>query len=194
MFAGTQTLIQALQAVPWDEDPEEGSDIGDVDSGSDSGAVPAAPGPLSSSIHTIHRPVARAKRGDSLLATPMPAHKPNAGMPEYFTRQDAYESSPSETDDEMDDEIEDGLDFDISAPNTPGTNEIPTQSRPDHARGPVKRTNMSRAGSLATVRLMRRARLAEKLREVFELPEVNEVVAGTLNLTIKSNTSVYSSR
>ncbi|KZT36038.1 UDP-Glycosyltransferase/glycogen phosphorylase [Sistotremastrum suecicum HHB10207 ss-3] len=36
---------------------------------------------------------------------------------------------------------------------------------------------MSRAGSLATVRLMRRARLAEKLREVFELTEVNEVVA-----------------
>jgi hypothetical protein len=37
----------------------------------------------------------------------------------------------------------------------------------------------SRSGSMATVRLQRRARLAEKLKEVFELEAIKEVWAGT---------------
>lgn len=35
-----------------------------------------------------------------------------------------------------------------------------------------------RAGSMATVRVQRRAKLASKLREVFDLDDIHEVVAG----------------
>lgn len=36
----------------------------------------------------------------------------------------------------------------------------------------------SRSGSMGTVKLQRRSRLAEKLRDVFELQGIHEVVAG----------------
>lgn len=36
-----------------------------------------------------------------------------------------------------------------------------------------------RAGSLATVRFVRRARLAEKLKEVYDLEDIKEVWAGS---------------
>jgi sterol 3beta-glucosyltransferase len=40
-----------------------------------------------------------------------------------------------------------------------------------------KRTAMARSGSMATVRLQRRAKLAEKLKDVFELKDIDEVWA-----------------
>lgn len=40
-----------------------------------------------------------------------------------------------------------------------------------------RRMMMSRTGSMATVRLQRRARLAEKLKDVFELKDIDEVWA-----------------
>jgi hypothetical protein len=40
-----------------------------------------------------------------------------------------------------------------------------------------RRTVMTRSGSMATVRLQRRARLAEKLKDVFELKDIDEVWA-----------------
>ena len=43
----------------------------------------------------------------------------------------------------------------------------------------------SRSGSMATVRQNRRAQLAEKLRDVFELSNINEVVAGELARSIE---------
>ena len=36
----------------------------------------------------------------------------------------------------------------------------------------------ARSGSMGTVKIQRRARLAEKLREVFDVPGIEEVVAG----------------
>lgn len=36
----------------------------------------------------------------------------------------------------------------------------------------------TRSGSMATVKVQRRARLAEKLRDIFELPGISEVIAG----------------
>lgn len=39
-----------------------------------------------------------------------------------------------------------------------------------------------RSGSMATVKLKRRTKLAEKLKEIFELEDIQEVVAGTSNL------------
>lgn len=44
--------------------------------------------------------------------------------------------------------------------------------------GRSQRIAMSRTASLATVRLKRRARLAEKLKDVFGLNAIEEVVAG----------------
>lgn len=43
---------------------------------------------------------------------------------------------------------------------------------------------MRRSTSLATVKLQRRARLAEKLKEVFDVKEVTEVIAGSYSSTI----------
>lgn len=40
-----------------------------------------------------------------------------------------------------------------------------------------RRTAMTRSGSMATVRLQRRAKLAEKLKDVFELKDIDEVWA-----------------
>jgi hypothetical protein len=42
----------------------------------------------------------------------------------------------------------------------------------------LERMKVSRTGSMATVRLQRRAQLAEKLTEVFELPGIDEVRGG----------------
>ena len=54
--------------------------------------------------------------------------------------------------------------------------------RSAHSTGRDKDTesisSQLRKPSMATVRLKRRARLAEKLREVFELKDIEEVVAG----------------
>ncbi|EEB91498.1 hypothetical protein MPER_10133 [Moniliophthora perniciosa FA553] len=67
MRAGTQTLIQALQALPWTADPDNDDEvldqglphISDEDGSEDEGQTKK---PLASSIHTIHRPVARSMR------------------------------------------------------------------------------------------------------------------------------------
>ncbi len=40
------------------------------------------------------------------------------------------------------------------------------------------KSHTSRSGSMATVKLQRRARLAEKLREIFEISGIEEVIAG----------------
>lgn len=42
----------------------------------------------------------------------------------------------------------------------------------------VPRLHPQRQGSMATVKLQRRARLAEKLREIFEVKGIEEVIAG----------------
>jgi len=48
---------------------------------------------------------------------------------------------------------------------------------PDGSNILPRRTAMPRSGSMATVRLQRRAKLAEKLKEVFELKDIDEVWA-----------------
>jgi sterol 3beta-glucosyltransferase len=47
--------------------------------------------------------------------------------------------------------------------------------RPD---GPMGNVMMRRSTSLATVKVQRRAKLAEKLKEVFDVKELQEVIAG----------------
>lgn len=43
----------------------------------------------------------------------------------------------------------------------------------------MRRRAPSRTGSITTVKVTRRTRLAEKLKEIFDLEAINEVLAGT---------------
>lgn len=152
---GTQTLIQALQAIPW-SDVEEGPNDKDDSDENDADHKPAFT--LSSSIHTIHRPVARI-------------HK----------RSKAAAPIASSDDDSSIEEEED--DFDIQAPPlgvaAASPLHITTSTQP--TKGPTSmsdsRTMMRRTTSLATVKVQKRAKLAEKLKAVFEIAEIEEVTA-----------------
>ncbi|TFL03583.1 hypothetical protein BDV98DRAFT_649078 [Pterulicium gracile] len=154
--AGTQSLIQALQALPWSEGSDDSSSD---DAGTDEGAEP-----LASSLHTIHRPVARSRR--TALAHP--------GFEQHPIHESIVEAS-EESESDMNE------DFDQHTPR------ISHASPPMHAKAPPAlartgtvmnpRNSMTRTGSMATVRLQRRARLAEKLRDIFELDGIEEVWA-----------------
>lgn len=120
-------------------------------------------GPLASSLHTIHRPLARSRRSD---------------LPSLSVRLQRVDSDPEES--IADNEAETG-DFE----RTPK----PVHSIPDAIRAVAplappgesgvlpRRMAMSRNGSMATVRLQRRAKLAEKLQDVFDLKDITEVRA-----------------
>ncbi|KZP00758.1 glycosyltransferase family 1 protein [Calocera viscosa TUFC12733] len=147
--AGTQTLIQALQAIPWaDEDGNEdglpesvASDPEDTDA--------EANFTMTSSIHTIHRPVARMRR--------------LTGSPQASPIGPSMAHIDSDQEQESPDEMEEAEDFEIGP--APGITVAP--SRP---------TNL-RSQSLATVKLQRRGKLAQKLRDVFGLDDIEEVLA-----------------
>jgi len=47
-----------------------------------------------------------------------------------------------------------------------------------HLAASIRRRTASRSGSMATVKVNRRARLAEKLREIFDIDVLSEVWAG----------------
>ena len=49
---------------------------------------------------------------------------------------------------------------------------------PDIDRMALLRRSMTRTSSLATVRIKRRTRLADKLKDIFGLNEIREVIAG----------------
>ncbi|KAG1866385.1 hypothetical protein C8R48DRAFT_704904 [Suillus tomentosus] len=173
MRAGTQTLIQALQAIPWadvsDQDDDHTNVItphGDEDSDEDSGALPMA-----SSIHAIYRPVARSRRTEASLssrtALPLP--------------EEDHESSDGDLDvTGLSEEDADAEDFEAT---TPRPADLP---KPEHVMpelstvfrpGVHMRRRTSYAGSITTVKVGRRARLAEKLKEIFELNAIDEVLA-----------------
>ncbi|KAG8901744.1 Sterol 3-beta-glucosyltransferase [Tulasnella sp. 408] len=217
MRAGTQTLIQALQAIPWEEDRDEDTASSErpslgarrasaVSSGSDDDDDEGRRDFMASSIHAIYRPVARSNRG-----TPATA-RPNKGKSRLSVPTEGYFSptSESEAPDELDDlEEESHEDFDLAAaaarppplplaakydPTAPSpattsysgsirllapegrTSPAPLVASPISGI-PPKLNLPNRQDSLATVRMKRKARLAEKLREVFGLREVEEVIA-----------------
>lgn len=115
---------------------------------------------LSSSIHTIHRPVARIRRRSTAVATA------------------SSEGSSIEEEEEGD------FDPQVStiAPGSEGPASTGTGTPPD--RTPATNGMMRRSTSLATIKVQKRARLAEKLKEVFEVNEVEEVIAGTSSLKL----------
>jgi sterol 3beta-glucosyltransferase len=233
MRAGTQALIQALQAIPWTDDPEaehehdlapasdEQEDertpgtATELDSDSNDDANGAGGLAMASSIHTIHRPVARKQRTKD--AVPIPGqsslgrrrlHKPKAER----SIGEEYGEDESESEQEREDDLDSEDDFEteqvpIRPPSSSSAHSTPKVGLPtiaerigremaqqDKGKGKEKEgapsakdrveslrarsgSVASRSGSMATVRVKRRARLADKLRDVFELPGITEVVA-----------------
>jgi sterol 3beta-glucosyltransferase len=181
MRAGTQTLIQALQALPWatnssSDNEEDGHDIGTGESDSDEETPTrkqnfsiheASPTyflrsvkRLASSIHTIHRPLARSQR------VPIPdAFNTNARPPK---KKRVNLEDVSSDDDDMENDFED-------TPRITGA--VPSQFIKDSTTGEEDPTQ-ERGGSLPTIRLHRRMHLAEKLKQVFELEDIHEVLTG----------------
>ncbi|KAG8833095.1 Sterol 3-beta-glucosyltransferase [Serendipita sp. 399] len=156
---GTQTLIQALQAIPWAESEEGTNDREDSDE--NDADKPAFT--LSSSIHTIHRPVARIHRQTTVAFAEEPE-----------------EESPVEEDED-----------DFDAQGTPlGEPRMVSGGTPQAETLPAREL-LRRASSMATIKVQRRAKLAEKLKDVFDVPEIEEVITGP-SMSGKSISSTHS--
>ncbi|EGO02719.1 glycosyltransferase family 1 protein [Serpula lacrymans var. lacrymans S7.3] len=174
MRAGTQTLIQALQALPWTDEPgdEDGSNAApQLDSDSEEGTSGEYYNRMASSIHAIYRPVARSRRVD--------ASAPLAGLRGHLSTRTVQEGpyfSEGMVNSEDDGEVED---FEAVTPR-------PAAHRPEYIKSQppsssvvseaFERNAYSRTGSMTTVRVQRRTRLAEKLKEVFDLNDIDEVL------------------
>ncbi|KAF8592020.1 glycosyltransferase family 1 protein [Ramaria rubella] len=172
MRAGTQTLIQALQAIPWEETDR---DDGDGASGSEDERADAEDegGPvLASSIHTIYRPIARIRRGD----TPFISQTPGQDG-EYFGYSRGLVEQGQEQEQILEELIEDDFEPDSTAQGSSLKDATLAPPEVKTEESPARRGPMLRAGSMATVRVQRRAKLAFKLQEVFELDDIKEVVA-----------------
>jgi hypothetical protein len=105
---------------------------------------------LSSSIHTIHRPMAHIRRRSTAVTT-----------------ASSGDSSIEEEEGDFDPHMLSGQD--------PHGNVSAASPRPDGIMGNAM---MRRSTSLATIKVQRRAKLAEKLKEVFDVKELQEVLAG----------------
>jgi sterol 3beta-glucosyltransferase len=74
-------------------------------------------------------------------------------------------------------EIED--DFEPSAPNSDFQfSASPSQLSPTSVTKSLRLDRFNSSGTMATVKMKRRARLADKLRDIFELSGINQVIAG----------------
>lgn len=194
MRAGTQTLIQALQALPWVEDsddvdepisrldPQTDSDSDDELNGKKSfnlhpwdpcNRLWALGAHMASSIHAIYRPVARSRRRETSQS--------NFSGNTFPAQREVDEAPHSDTNLTSDDDV-DADDFEATTPRpriSQGYSEATHIPPPTVQLGPaMRRRTPSRAGSMTTVKVTRRTRLAEKLKEIFDLEAINEVLAG----------------
>ncbi|OCH96692.1 UDP-Glycosyltransferase/glycogen phosphorylase [Obba rivulosa] len=183
MRAGTQTLIQALQALPWIEDQDNDDDVVNHDvtpTENESDEDDKHGNWLASSLHTIYRPLARSRRGDAQRRSRA------SNLSTLSDNEDAPPSQGQEQEPVMsEEEIEE--DFESTTPGPSGTAlelhapslREPLDTLPELEALDVnaQRRTQTRSGSMATVKLQRRARLAEKLRGVFELEDIHEVIA-----------------
>ncbi|KAI0067772.1 glycosyltransferase family 1 protein [Artomyces pyxidatus] len=184
MRAGTQTLIQALQAIPWGDEQENDDELVNQElspAESDSEDEGKQGQPLASSIHTIHRPVARHRRQESLLALSTLSSEWDIRENPSLERE-TFNKAAIVSDEEID-----GDDFEVPTPGTAS----PRAHRPkkDSSLSPVlehattafvSKRPPERHGTMATVKtvkLSRRTRLAEKLAEVFEVQGITEVIS-----------------
>ncbi|KAG6844274.1 hypothetical protein H0H87_008223 [Tephrocybe sp. NHM501043] len=186
MRAGTQTLIQALQALPWTE-VQNDEDIVSPDASSSDEEEQPGELRLASSIHTIHRPLARSRRLSMPYSTPTLAANSPYGPVDEETEP---ESMSSEEEQEAEDFEESPRLPYPTFPLTQSESIIRSEKQEGrHGSLAQPRIRPSRAGSMATIRLQRRAGLAEKLKEVFELEAIEEVRAadGDKGFRIRTN-------
>ncbi|KXN81119.1 Sterol 3-beta-glucosyltransferase [Leucoagaricus sp. SymC.cos] len=171
MRMGTQTLIQALQALPWidPDNDDEGSGQEQDTTGSESeDDENQRVDRLASSIHAIHRPLARSRRRDIPRYNRQDDSQPVAEEPETYL-----------SDEDVEQDFEEPKSPETRPPLTQHSQSLPplgNHNITSSAVVPFKYANI-RTGSMATIRLQRRARLAEKLRDVFELEGIKEVLA-----------------
>ncbi|KAI0768591.1 hypothetical protein BD413DRAFT_563204 [Trametes elegans] len=186
MHAGTQTFIQALQAVPWAEDQDNDDDFLNHDATpieSETDEDDRLVNRLTSSIHAIYRPLQRFKRGDVSSST-----HTSATSPQLPSVSDADESASADEQEQPISDADTEGDFEPSAPGQVLTTSHTGRASPEPIPGldasasdaselQTRERGTARSASMATVRQNRRTQLAEKLREVFELKDINEVVA-----------------
>jgi hypothetical protein len=109
--------------------------------------------PMFSSIHTIHRPVARSKR------TSVPKEFRASVAPSEVSLLEEGVTSPS--------------------PQTEGVGDIDLHaSASDMSRGEQEEDVATRGGTPVSGKTKKRAALSGKLRDIFEVPSIEEVVAG----------------
>ncbi|KIM67036.1 glycosyltransferase family 1 protein [Scleroderma citrinum Foug A] len=173
MRVGTQTLIQALQALPWGDDPDNEDDPGSATTpniDSDDDTTPH----IASSIHAIYHSVEWARRAMSSLSIRSTKRLVQGDL-----------QGESDSDAEMNLAFEDDVEVDDFETATPRPADIqkpePLPSAPlhmtVHLAASIRRRSVSRSGSMATVKVNRRALLAEKLREIFDIDALTEVWA-----------------
>ncbi|EAU92646.2 UDP-glucose:sterol glycosyltransferase [Coprinopsis cinerea okayama7 len=158
MRAGTQTLIQALQALPWMmNEVDEDSAVNDVSQSEPESSDDDRPGfkRLSSSIHAIYRPLARSRR----MSIPIPRRRKDRN-----TSQPLEEETSSALSSESEDDAE--ADFEEQPPQPPHSRPTPLQHQ---SLPPLTITDKS----VAQFRPLY-DRTAEKLREIFELEGIQE--------------------
>ena len=114
---------------------------------------------LSSSIHTIHRPLARLNRRNVPILSKPPSKR---------NEEDLLEDV-STSDDENENDFEAIMSRPVHSSRISFKDGLP--------QNPFEAMR-ERTGSMATIRLHRRTRLAEKLKEVYDLEDVREVWAG----------------
>jgi hypothetical protein len=137
---------------------------------------------MASSIHTIYRPVARSRRGE-----PLNVLSPIDGTPvDNADSSTGHEQSQRST---ISDEDTDADDFELPK-SAASSRRVGDRRDKSIGLSPVLehfspkvglRYHAERSGSMSTVQTVkpnRRARLAEKLGEVFDLIGINEVIAG----------------
>lgn len=123
---------------------------------------------MASSIHTIYRPLARSRRAENYLPERTTASKLGK-MPERDEdRPDTTIMSEDEIEDDFEPQTHNFESQDSAVPSSPVS--MINSQRADR--------RFSGTGSMATVRIKRRAQLADKLREIFELDGIRQVIAG----------------
>lgn len=137
---------------------------------------------LASSIHTIYRPLARSRRDNTAAKGGKTAKLPSVSDVEdervheepILSEEDAEDFEPMSS-------IVEGSHRDNRKHlhvSVPGPSELALDQSQEARPHPI---HPPRSGSMATVKLKRRTKLAEKLKEIFELDDIQEVVAGTLH-------------
>lgn len=138
---------------------------------------------VASSIHTIYRPVARSRKS----VPSSPASLFQLAPSSLLTHLDATDSPEEDGDTSEGDAAL--TDFEVPTPRVesaksgfltrmhPSPEQANFSPMQSPSRSSTARGNYTRQGSMATVRVQRRAKLAEKLKEVFELDGIEEVWA-----------------